>query len=620
MEDQEQQSFDALEALNLPDTIQDVIYSRVDKLSEAEKLTLKIASVIGHTFQRSLLTAVHPITEARFRLPSQLTALENENLIRLEAPAPKWEYVFKNVITQEVVYEGLLLAQRRQLHSVVATTLELLAPDEVEQLAFHYSRSGDTDKALHYLKIAGQKAQREYANHAAINYYSEILTLLENRSSTEEHSGMISGEYWDILLERAKLHQLIGWHSETLEDLGTLGIMAEALNHDRRRALAAKQWANFYEASGDYDSGLELVERAVQLAQKADDEQLTGEGYNHWGKLLYLRGEYEIAHEYLQQAWFIAQKYQDKIAQADCLNNLGLVAHYQADYDVARYFFHEAIDLWDSMGDQVGLGNGLHNMGQVHYDMGEYMAAEQCYKQAQALHRTIGDRAGEALVHHSLGKIHRSLGDYEIARHLFEEALTFFQSVDDRHGEAKTLYHLGFLYSRLGEFKTAVTFLDEAILTLRELADPWSLAEALSYYGWSLKNMGQPKSARDTIIEALRIARETQQKITIIENTAILGSIALATNDLSLANACAQQSLNFITNHGTQGIEHPVMVYLTCYQIFQANKEYGQAKSVLERGRQYLVDQANLIDEPNLRETYLTRVSENRELIEITAK
>ena len=164
------------------------------------------------------------------------------------------------------------------------------------------------------------------------------------------------------------------------------------------------------------------------------------------------------------------------------------------------------------------------------------------------------------------------------------------------------------------------SFLDEAIQTLKELADPWALAEALSYYGWTLNITGQPEEARRAIIEVLRIGRETQQKITIIENTVILGDIALAINDLSLADACAQQALNFIANHGTQGIEHPAMVYLTCYHIFQANQKYAQAKSVLEQGRQYLDSQANLIDEPNLRETYLTNIQENRELMELTTQ
>lgn len=610
----EAQPFESLDTFDLPDTIQDVIFSRVDKLSESEKLTLKIASVIGASFQRSLLSEVHPITDARFRLPSQLDKLENEKLIRLEVPAPKWEYVFRNVITQEVVYEGLLLAQRRQLHNVVATTLELLAPDEVEQLAYHYSRSGNTQKALHYLKNAGKKAQREYANQAAINYYSEILKLLANSTS----DSIISTEYWDILLERARLNALSGWRSEALEDLGTLGIMAEALNHDRRRALAAKEWAHFYEMSGDYDSALELVERAIQLAQKAGDEKMIGEVYNHWGKLLYMRGEFETAHNYLQQAWFIAQNHQDKIAQADCLNNMGIVAHYQADYDVALYFFNEAIDLWQEMGDQIGLGNGLHNLGRVYYDMGQYTAAQQCYEQSRTLHRTIGDQAGEALIQHSQGKIHRSLGSYTQARDLFEKALTFHQSTNDRHREVHSMYHLGLLYCRLEDYKTALTFLNEAILILRELNDPWGLTKALGYYGWTLLQNGEPEKAREAIIEALRICRETQQETNLIESTAYLGAVALALADISLADACAQQVLGFISRRGTQGIEHPGLVYLICHKILQATHQTEQAASVLLQAQQFIQMQADQIDTPDLKASYLNNVPENQELMALT--
>jgi tetratricopeptide (TPR) repeat protein len=614
IDDREKQQLESLETFDLPDTVQDVIFSRVDRLSEAEKLTLKIASVIGLTFQRSLLSEVHPITDARYQLPSHLESLENAKLIRLEVPAPIWEYVFRNVITQEVVYEGLLLAQRRQLHGVVAKSLEILAPDEVEQLAFHYTRSGNAEKALTYLDVAGRKAQREYANYAAINYYTEILELLDSGVSTETGASIISSRYWDILLERAKLNQLVGWRDETLEDLGTLGIMAEALNHDRRRALAAKQWANFYEASGDYDSGMELVERSIQLAKKAGDEKLVGEGYNHWGKLLYLRGDFETAHSYLQQAWFIAQNHQDKAAQADCLNNMGIVAHYQSDFDVSHYFYQEAIDLWQGIGDQIGLGNGLHNLGWVHYDMGEFVAAQQCYERARTLHRTIGDRASEALTHHSLGKIYRSLGDYDTAASLFKEALAFHQALEDRPREVHDLYHMGFLFCRLKEYDTALAYLDRAIPILRELNDPWALVEALTYYSWTLYEQEEYREARKHIIEALKIGRETQQKTAMMENTALLGGVALAINDLTLADTCARKAVRYFNTHGTQGIEHPLMVYLICYQIYQANHKFDQAKLVLTEGTRLLDSQAGQIDEPTLRESFLTNIPENQKL------
>jgi class 3 adenylate cyclase/tetratricopeptide (TPR) repeat protein len=607
------QTFQLPETLDLPDTVQDVILSRVDRLTEAEKLTLKIASVIGASFQRSLLSKVHPMHDAGFVLPAQLDTLASKKLLRLEIPAPKWEYVFHNIMAQEVVYEGLLLAQRRQLHGTVGIALEDLSPDAVERLAFHYTRSDNWEKAIHYLKMAGQKAQREYANHAAIRYFTEILACLANRAA-EENGTIITADYWDILMERARLYNLIGWRDETVEDLGTLGIMAEALDHDRRRALAAKQWANFYETCSDYDSGLELLERTVTLAQEAGDEKLLGEAYNHWGKLLYLRGQYEIAHAYLQRALRIAQNHQDKTAQADCLNNLGIVAHYQADYDVARYFFQEAMDLWDKMGDQIGLGSGLRNIGQLYYDTGQYAEAQAAYQRSLSLHRTIGDRAGEALTQHKMGQIQRSLGDYETARTLFEEGLVFYQSIGDHHRVAHCLYHLGFLHCRLAEYETALTLLDEAIAILREMNDPWALAKAMTYYGWTLMNQNRLSEARQIITETLKIERESQQEIALMEDMALLGRIALQQGDISLAETCTRHVLSFIERQGSQGIEHPALVYLTCYQTFAAGGESEQAERVLAQGRAYISAQADQIDDPALREKYLSNIPEISEL------
>jgi class 3 adenylate cyclase/predicted ATPase len=605
------QRFDLPENLDLPDTVQDVILSRIDRLSEAEKLTLKVASVIGATFQRSLLSEIHPVREAQIHLSSQLDKLEHEKLVKLETPAPKWEYVFRNVIAQEVVYEGLLLAQRRQLHASVGAALELLAPDEVEQLAYHYGRSDNTAKATHFLKLSAQKARREYANQVAINYYSEILNLL---ADSERGSGMLTANYWDILLERARLYNLSGRRDQELEDLGALGIIAEALHDNYRRALAAKQWVHLYETSGDYDSGLEVVERVVHLAQQAGEETLIGEAYSQWGKLLYLRGDYRTAHNYLQQALLIAQRFQNKSAQADCLNNLGLVAHYQADYDVALYLFQEAIDTWQASGDQLGLGNSLCNLGQVYYDLGQYMAAQERYDQALALHRTIGDRAGEALAQHNLGRIQRSLGHYEAAEQFFSQALAFFQAIGDRHHEAHGFSQLGFLYTRLADYERAIALLEKALEIFKELKDPWGLSKTLTYYSWTLHDKGQLRQAKETITEALRIERESQQEIAMMENIALLGQIALSFNDLSLAYTCARRALNFIEFQGIQGIEHPAMVYLICYRVFQANQKYEQAHQVLVQAQTYIATQAGQITDPTLRQSYLSNIPENRQL------
>lgn len=601
--------------LDLPDTVQDMILTHIDRLAENEKLTLKVASVIGVRFQRPVLSAAHPFYDKRTdTLSMELQTLEQEKLIRLEAPNPTWEYIFRNIITQEVVYEGLLLIQRRQLHGAIGLALEELQPDEIEQLAFHYSRSDNFEKTFNYLNRAAQKAQREYANQVAIGYYTEILNMLAQK--TGKGGGVMSTEYWDILLERARLYNLIGQRDAELEDLGTLGILAEALQDDYRRVLSAKQWAYLYETSGDYDSGLELIERAFSLMEGLEDEKLLGEIYNQWGKLLYLRVQYETAYEHLQQALMIAQKQQDKAAQADCLNNLGIVAHYQGDYEVARYFFREATDLWRDMGDRIRLGDGLRNLGRINYTLGQYSEALHWYEHSLANYQTIGDRAGQGLTHHYQGQLQRSLGNYAEAHRLFKMAIAIHQANGNRRHEAHSQYHLAVVYHRLAEYKMALQLFEEALKTLREVNDPWVLARALTYYSWTLDEAGQARKARKFIEEALKIERDMgqRQEAVRMETLAHLGRIALNLDDMSLAYTCTRHSLKFIEQHGSQGFEHPGLVFMIGYETFQALQKPKRATAALQQAQRYLAEQAGQIEDEKLRRSFLNEVPEHRRL------
>ena len=614
------QSAKLLQPLNLPETVQDVILTHVDRLADAEKLTLKVASVIGVRFQRALLANIHPVNHTGLALSAQLERLERENLIRLEVPAPLWQYNFFNVTVQEVVYEGLLLAQRRQLHEGVANMLEALVPDEIEQLAFHFSRSSNQQKALYYLHSAAEKAKRDYANHAAIDYYTEILNYLTRFSADRAANGMISEEYWDTLLERVKLYHLIGQRENELEDLNTLGIIAEALKDNYRRALAAQRWSYLYQNSGDYDSGLEMVKRSVNLAQQTGSETLVGEGYNLWGNLLYLHGDYDAAYSYLQQALVIAQKSQNNQAQADCLHSLGVVAHYQADYQVALYFFQEAINLRRALGDSLRLGDSLTHQGQVHYNLGQYIAAQHRFDEALNLHRTSGDKAGEALAQLNLGQVWRTLGNYSGAHALLQSALDTYQSIDDPRYKAMSLCHLGLLYCRINQYDKATNILETAQKILGDLNDSHTLHKTLNYLSWTLIEKGELLQARPYIEEALRLNRDTPREALRIEDFAHLGRIALAKGDNSLAGACAAHIARFLEQRAWEGVEHPGLVYLTCYDILKAQQNFEKAEWVLAEGQRYLTEQVAQFDDPIVQHSFTQNIPEHRKILAFVEK
>ncbi len=179
-----------LRRLDFPDTLQGVITSRIDRLTPSQQLALKVASVIGRVFAFRLLRDVHPLEADKPYLPDYLDALARLDLTPLESPEPELSYIFKHIITQEVAYNLMAFAQRRQLHQAVAewyehTHIHDLSPF-LPLLAYHWSQTGITSKAVDYLLQAGDRARSLYAHQEAIDFYRQALTILKEQGQNEK--------------------------------------------------------------------------------------------------------------------------------------------------------------------------------------------------------------------------------------------------------------------------------------------------------------------------------------------------------------------------------------------------------------------------------------------------
>jgi class 3 adenylate cyclase len=108
----------------LPDTIQGVITSRIDRLGPSEQMTLKVASVIGREFAYRTLHDIHPIDSDKEKLSQHFDTLLALDLTPLARPMPDLAYLFKHAITHDVAYNLMLYAQRRRLHRAVAEWYE----------------------------------------------------------------------------------------------------------------------------------------------------------------------------------------------------------------------------------------------------------------------------------------------------------------------------------------------------------------------------------------------------------------------------------------------------------------------------------------------------------------
>ncbi|MDF1666527.1 MAG: adenylate/guanylate cyclase domain-containing protein, partial [Planctomycetota bacterium] len=164
----------------LPNTVQGVVTSRIDKLSAGEQLFLKVASTIGRGFDIQLLQDIYPMQKDRHQCRSLLKGLIEKDLLSPnEFDKSDDAYIFKHIITQNVVYKLMLGGQRRSLHSAIAKWHEIQHNDEKQGmhpvLAKHWRLAGDAAKAIKHLDLAGEYAVRGYANKEAVAFLQEAL-------------------------------------------------------------------------------------------------------------------------------------------------------------------------------------------------------------------------------------------------------------------------------------------------------------------------------------------------------------------------------------------------------------------------------------------------------------
>jgi predicted ATPase len=270
----------------VPDTIQDVIMARIDRLEEAPKRALQLASVIGREFTVRLLEHISDVQAQLERFLQELKVLE---FIYERSFYPELAYMFKHALTHDVAYNSLLVQRRKELHRLIAVAIEELyaerLPESYEMLAYHYERGEVWEKALEYLVKAGQKAQQAYANQEALDHYSRGLAMCERlREAVEPATRMLiyagKGAVHFLLSEfRASIEAHQGL-LEVARQLGDRNKETEALHQIGFSFLFAHEFEQALGALYESQTDLERARVAYQSAMDVINgvaEQLIGQ-------------------------------------------------------------------------------------------------------------------------------------------------------------------------------------------------------------------------------------------------------------------------------------------------------------------------------------------------------
>jgi tetratricopeptide (TPR) repeat protein len=210
----------------------------------------------------------------REEIKSYLFNLQGLEFIYEKSLFPELEYIFKHALTQEVAYNSLLLARRKEIHEKIGKAIEELYPHRLQEfyeiLAYHYSKSDNLEKAYRYLILSGEKAMDNYSPWEALRYYKEAVGTLNQQPETLENKRKKLDVFRLMLLPMG----FLGYPEDSLNVLKEAEILSKELGDEKELARVYRALGLYYSMKGDLLLGAKYAEDCFREAEKIQDVEL----------------------------------------------------------------------------------------------------------------------------------------------------------------------------------------------------------------------------------------------------------------------------------------------------------------------------------------------------------
>jgi serine/threonine protein kinase/tetratricopeptide (TPR) repeat protein len=532
------------EALDLPDSLRDLVARRLGGLSAGARGLAEAAAVLGREMDGDLAVLVVGAAQ-----DDALTALKEllAKQVLVEVRSGRFRFIHDKL--REITYDRIDAARRRELHRRAGESLEARqaggsVPLAFHELAHHFAEAGepaDLSKAMGYLELAGEQARKNFTNREAVRLYTDLLGI---ETRLPERVPPLSRARWHRLLADAYLGL-----GKTVESQTHLLEAVKLLGHP-------------------------MPEGKVRLPLGLVGQALTQLGH----RLRPMSGEADaVRREHLLEA---ARAY-----------DLLMPVSYYVTGDIRRILYATLanVNLAERAGPSPELALAYGNMHVTTGLIPMAGVAESYWKRTQDVLEGVSDPAVRSWICILAGAYAVGTGDWARARALGEEALRIARSVGFHRRGEEAMGLLGNVHVLRGEFAEAL----EVSRSARQSGlrgDPQTQLWGHSGEAQALLHMGRVDEARAAADRAQALFDEVSSRPERIMALGAVAAARLASGDVEAARAAASEALGEMAK-GTPTSFYCIVAYSSVAETFlrlwidaRGNGHTAEAEKQLLRG------------------------------------
>jgi serine/threonine protein kinase/tetratricopeptide (TPR) repeat protein len=595
--------------LEAPESVRGMIHKTIYALAEPQRRALAYASVEGEEFLSTVAAKLLDVDE--LDLEEQLADLEKVHRListigeeELPDGSLAMRYRFAHALYQNVLYDELVSKRRILLHRQAGEQLlqhygkqaTRIAP----QLAMHFERGRDFERAIQFLIQAADNATQLYANDEAEKHYSRALGLVEKLPAEEQAKKKLT-----IYQKRGGVNLALSRFNDAVEDFTSMLEQARAIDDPAMEsgALNALTLTLFY--SHRLSEMATRAEEALGVAERAESEALRVETLQLIGLKHLCYGELAEAKAMLDEAIRIARSIDHRPVLVSGLGWRGLLHFFQTEYERAEEMLTEARKLASQIRDGFLLLLSVFALGLTRGNLGRISAALATLNEGIKMAQRNGDRFWFPRLPNCIGWIHRELQDFDHALEHDQHGLEVGREHHVLEAEANSLINLGIDYDHTGKSgETLSTFREAESIFERDAWFRWRYnirLQAGTCEHWLAQ--GDLTQAREYANRLLNVATHYQARKYIAVAHKLLAEIAMACDDRAEAEAELNIALEVLREYPA-----PLAEWKTYAVLGKLRSQLGDTSSAREAFSQAAAIVNSIAantDDHRLRQTFL---------------